>query len=276
MATFEITEGAPGQGKSLYTAKKTLDILKRNEKWHNRQLKEWKLKHDAWIKTSEQAYKMEGIAGFDYMQWLEQHPEPVIPPHREVWSNLKFSEKFEKEWEGYIKYWVDSSMLVKLHDVDIIWDEIATELDSRNFANLSIEMKRFLSQYRKRGIDIYANTQDFSMIDARARLMISGVRTLTKVIGSRDISTTKPPPKTIWGIVIIREVENYRETEPDKKKYSILFDLLFIDREKVEIYDTRQDIALGEPAPLKHLVRHCEFYGTAGHSCANHTVIQHM
>jgi hypothetical protein len=28
MATFEITEGAPGQGKSLYTAKKALDILK--------------------------------------------------------------------------------------------------------------------------------------------------------------------------------------------------------------------------------------------------------
>lgn len=223
MATFEITEGAPGQGKSLYTARTTRRILQRNRKW-----------------------------------------EQKGNPRRLVWSNLKFSEAFEKEFDGYIKYWSDSSQLVKLRDCDIIWDEIATELDSRNWPNLSIEMKRFLSQYRKRGIDIYANTQDFSMIDARARLMISDVRTLTKILGSRDISTTKPAPKRIWGLVLIRDVENYREIDPEKKKYSILFSLMFITRELVSIYDTRQDIALGEPPPLRHEVRYCEHHNKAG------------
>jgi hypothetical protein len=274
MATFEITEGAPGQGKSLYTAKKALDILKRNKKWHEKQKKEWEGKHSAWESTMLRVQKT--MPQDKWAQWHENNPEPILPPHREIWSNLKFSEQFEKEWDGFIKYWVDSTVLITLHDVDIIWDEIATELDSRNFANLSIEMKRFLSQYRKRGIDIYANTQDFSMIDARARLMISGVRTLTKIMGSRDISTTKPKPKHIWGIVVIREVENYRETDPEKKKYSILFDLLFIDKEKIDIYDTRQDIPLGEAAPLKHIVRHCEYFGMLGHKCENHQVIQHM
>lgn len=223
MATFEITEGPPGQGKSVYTARTTRRLLIRNRKW-----------------------------------------EEQGNPRRLVWSNLKFSDEFEKEFSGYIKYWTDSSQLVKLRDCDIIWDEIATELDSRNWTNLSIEMKRFLSQYRKRGIDIYGNTQDFSMVDQRARLMISNVRTLSKIIGSRDISTTKPVPKYIWGLVMIRDVINFKETEPEKKKYEILPSFMLLTRDLVSIYDTRQDIALGKPPPLRHEVRFCEHHTEAG------------
>lgn len=223
MAIFEITEGAPGQGKSLYTARTARRLILRNI--------DWELKGN---------------------------------PRRILWSNLKFSNEFEKEFEGYISYWTDSSQLVKLHDCDIIWDEIATELDARNWTNLSIEMKRFLSQYRKRGIDIYANTQDFSMIDQRARLMISNVRTLTKIIGSRDISTTKPNPKYIWGFILIRDVINYKVTEPEKKKYEIIPSFMFITRELISIYDTRQDIALGKPPPLRHEIRYCEHHKDVG------------
>ncbi len=180
---------------------------------------------------------------------------------REIWSNIRFSDEFEREGEGYINYWADTQQVVKLRDVDLIWDEIATELDSRNYVNLSIELKRFLSQYRKRGIDIYANTQDFSMIDRRARLMVSQVSTLTKIFGSRDISTTKPDPKHIFGFVIIRQVINYMEDEPEKKKYEWIPSFMWIDRELISIYDTRQDIALGNPPPLKHEIRVCEIHG---------------
>lgn len=238
MATFEITEGAPGNGKSLYTARTAKRLFQRNLKWY--------------LKGN---------------------------PIRYIWSNLKFSEEFEKfasveilendtkKIECFIKYWSDSSTLVKLHDCDIIWDEIATELDSRNWINLSIEMKRFLSQYRKRGIDIFGNTQDFSMVDQRARLMISNVRTLTKIMGSRDISTTKPAPKYIWGLVLIRDVVNFREVDPEKKKYEILPSFMLIERELVNIYDTRQDIALGKPPPLRHEVRVCELHHKHGGNC---------
>jgi len=223
MAIFEITEGPPGQGKSLYTARTTRKLILRNRSW-----------------------------------------ETKGNPRRLIFSNLKFSESFEKEFDGYIRYWSDSSELVKLRDCDIIWDEIATELDARNWPNLSIEMKRFLSQYRKRGIDIYGNTQDFSMVDQRARLMISNVRTLTKILGSRDISTTKPNPKLIWGLVLIRDVVNYREIDPEKKKYDILPSFLIIEKSLVEIYDTRQDIPLGKPPPLRHEIRFCEHHKDVG------------
>lgn len=237
MATFEITEGAPGQGKSLYTARLAEILIRRNIKWHE--------------------------AGNN---------------KRLVASNIKFSEEFEKRYEGYITYWISTSEIVNMYDCDIIWDEIATELDSRNWTNLSDELKRFLSQYRKRGVDIYANTQDFSMVDMRARLMITHVRTLSKIIGSRDISTTKPNPKHIWGLIMIRDVQNYKETDPEKKKYGLIPSFMMITRELVSIYDTRQDIKQGELPRLKHTIRYCEHYGEIDpvtgkkHECQFHKV----
>lgn len=228
MATFEITEGAPGQGKSLYTAKKTEEILHRNKKW----------------------FKITGIK-------------------RRIGSNLKFSAEFESRAEGYLFYWTDPDELTKMRDVDIIWDEIATELDARNWINLSVELKRFLSQYRKRGLDIYANTQDFSMIDARARLMISKVQSLTKIVGSRDISTTKPNPKFLWGVIMCRGVTNFKETDPEKKKYEFIPSFFLIEKHLVSLYDTTQDIPAGKPARLKHTEVFCEYHDSADplHTC---------
>lgn len=223
MATFEITEGPPGQGKSLDAAQKTLWLCKRNAKWE----------------------KKSGI-------------------RRLIYSNIKFSENFEKSWGHFIKYWTSTDELVKLRDVDIIWDEIATELDARNWPNLSVEMKRFLSQYRKRGCDIFANTQDFSMIDQRARLMISKVTTLKKLAGSRDISTTKPNPKFIWGLIMKREVLNFRETDPEKKKYALVPSFFFIEKALIELYDTTQDIPVGKAPALRHTTVYCQHHKSQG------------
>lgn len=219
MATFEIIEGAPGQGKSLYTARLAKKLLERNKKW----------------------WQQSGIV-------------------RKIFSNIKFAPVFEKEAQQFLEYWTTPDELCKLRDVDVLWDEIATELDARNFANLSEELKRFLSQYRKRGVDIYANTQDFSMVDARARLMVTRVATLAKMIGSPDPSPTKPPVRRIWGLIAVREVENYKASDPQKKEYGMIPSFFFIDREDVEIYDTRQDINSGK-LPVRKLrkeVQVCE------------------
>jgi len=218
MATFEIIEGRPGQGKSLYTARLAKKLLSRNKSW----------------------YKKSGIL------------RPIV-------SNLKFTELFEKQNEGFVKYWVNVDEICEIRDADLIWDEIATELDSRNYTNLSEELKRFLSQYRKRGVDIYANTQDFSMIDVRARLMVTRVATLSKMFGSRDPSPTKPPVKRIYGMVFVRDVINFKATDQDKKKYRLIPDIFFIDREDVEIYDTRQDILSGI-LPEKRLRKEVAIY----------------
>lgn len=214
--TFLVIEGAPGQGKSLYTAKLARMLLERNKRWYE-----------------------------------------LGNPMRRVMSNLKFSPAIESEFSEFLGYWTNTEEICKLRDCDILWDEIATELDSRNWAGLSSELKRFLSQYRKRGVDIYGNTQDFSMVDQRARLMITGVRTLSKVLGSSDPSATKPKIKRIWGIIMIRDVENFREVSPEKKIYGWLPSFFWIDRSLIEMYDTTQDILTGKAPALKHETRVC-------------------
>jgi len=221
MATFEIIEGKPGQGKSLYTARLARKLLKRNKKY----------------------FKKSGVV-------------------RKIYSNIKFAEKFEQEASGFLAYWSSTEEIVNLKDCDLLWDEIATELDSRSFASLSEALKRFLSQYRKRGVDIYANTQDFSMIDMRARLMVTRVASLWKIVGSGDPSPTKPKIKYIWGLVICSEVQEILTDSPHKKKYSIFgHSFFFIDREDIEIYDTRQDIPLSPPLPIKKVHTEIQFVG---------------
>lgn len=217
MAVFEVVEGPPGQGKSLYTARTARWLLKRNKKIFAR-----------------------------------------IGVKRKIASNIRFSDAFEKEAGDFLMYWADSAELVKLRDVDVLWDEIATDLDSRNWLNLSNDLKIMLSQYRKRGMDIYANTQDFSMVDARARLMITGVKRLTKILGSGDPSATKPVIKTIWGLVLVRKITNWKETDLDKKKYELIPSFFMIDRRDVELYDTTQDIIQSAYPAFKHVVRYCD------------------
>jgi len=261
MARFEVIEGAPGQGKSLYTARKVSQLLGRNKKWFERQLIAYDRALKAWEYARDTIWKK--MNSYETSEEFEARvPRPQLPTKRLVASNMKFSEDFETVHKDWIVYWSDMQQLVKLRDCDVIWDEIATELDARNWPLLSSETKRFLSQYRKRGIDIYANTQDFSMVDARARLMITSVKTLNKILGSPDLSTTKPAPKVIWGLVLIRGIMNFRETNPEKKRYSFAdFGFMLIEKELVAIYDTRQDIVLGLPPPLRHEVRFCELHG---------------
>lgn len=237
MAVFEVVEGPPGQGKSVYTARKARFLLRRNKKIFDR-----------------------------------------LHKKRRVASNQKFSELFEAEHglctcpphamcvcEGWIIYWQRQDDLVLLRDVDVIWDECANILESRNWQNLSPDMLVLLSQYRKRGIDFYCNTQDFSMVDARARIMITSVKTLNKVLGSPDISTTKPPPKVIWGFIWVRSVLNWKETNPEKKKYSLvdLLSWIIIERELTDIFNTRQEIPRPPALPYKHEVRVCELHGAS-------------
>lgn len=189
----------------------------------------------------------------------ELSDKPIPPERRRIVSNIKFSPEFEEEWEGWILYWSRLDELHEIRHADVIWDEIATELDARNWPNLAPETMRMLSQYRKRGLDIYANTQDFSMVDVRARLMITSVMTLKKLLGSPDPSATKPKIESVWGIILVRGVQNWKETDAEKKRYSIFdFSFFFISKSLVDMYDTTQDIKHGGYPKFRHIERQCE------------------
>lgn len=177
---------------------------------------------------------------------------------RKVCSNIKFSPEVEEYFKEHIAYWEDPFDLIKERHVDVIWDEIATYLDSTQWANVPLELKRWLQQHRKFGIDIYGNTQDFAMVDISMRRMTEQLFYMRKLIGSADKSATRPEIKRIWGIIMVRELDPQAYKEESKQNKGVgLPRFIWISKTLIEVFDTGQEIQMGKYPPLKHIEREC-------------------
>jgi len=218
-----IYAGLESSGKSLRLAKVVVDLAHRNAKWKEK-------------------------SGID---------RPIV-------SNLIFSESFTtyctEELGITIKYWNNLDELIKLENADIIIDEVGTYFDSRLWSDLSLDVRRWLTQGAKTGIEIYGSAQDFAQVDLAFRRLVNNLYQITKLVGSRRPSATKPPVTKIWGICSMREL-NPREYKEDKKSFdktSMFPSFFFIERKYCEIFDTTQKIIRSRPQPYKHIDRECE------------------
>lgn len=185
---------------------------------------------------------------------------------RKVFLNLKMSEAVEQEFSEYIVYWSDLRELTPLRDVDVVIDEVATYFDARLWETLSLEMRRWLSQHRKFGIEIYGTTQDFAQVDKAFRRLSSNLLYLTKLMGSGDISPTKPLPKYIWGVTLVRELDPTVYDE-QKSKFGAtgIPRFMLITRSRTNIFNTRAEVSMSQALPLKHIDRVCERGSCAFH-----------
>lgn len=219
--------GLESAGKSLKLAMKCADLVDRNAKW----------------------YQQSGI-------------------QRSIWSNLKFSTEFEMHAESMgvpIQYWSNLDELIKLKDVDIIIDEIGTYFDARLWSDLSLDVRRWIAQGAKSGIEIYGSAQDFAQVDKAFRRLVNHVYEISKLLGSRRPSPTKPPVKRIWGICLSYELDPRAYAEDDKKYLSPIPDWFFIQRRYCGIFDTTQRIAESKPQSFKHIERTCDKPGCQYH-----------
>lgn len=221
-----IYSGLESSGKSLKLAMMVVDIAYRNSKWRE--------------KT--------GIV-------------------RPIASNLRFSDKFHQfvteELMIPISYWQNLEELEKLEQCDVIIDEVGNYFDSRMWTDLSLDVRRWLTQGAKSGIEIYGSAQDFAQIDKAFRRLVNHLFHITKLVGSRRPSNTKPPVKTIWGICSIKELDPMGYEE-DKSKFApktLIPSFFMIRREYCEIFDTTQKIIRSKPYPYKHIERECEIPG---------------
>jgi len=232
-----IFTGLPGSGKSYKLGKTCVEVLYRNKKRYEKDLDYYWNPDKAKLATKE-------------------------PIKRVMWTNLKFGPDVEAEFKGYFKYWTELKQLTPLRDVDIVIDEVGTYFDSRLWETLSLEMRRFLSQHRKFGIDIYGTAQDFAQVDKAFRRLTSDLLYLTKIAGSRDISATRPPPRFIWGVSLVRELDPTVYDE-QKSKFATggLPKFMMITRRGTEIFDTRAEVKLSSALPLKHIDKECEKEG---------------
>jgi len=178
---------------------------------------------------------------------------------RFVYSNMRVDKAIEDFFHGFIEYWVDPMQVVKLRDVDIFWDEIGSHLDSARWADTPAEMKRWLQQHRKFGIEIYATAQDFAQIDIAAKRVVSDLFYLTKVAGSQDPSPTKPKIKYIWGLICAYRLD---PATYDEKKSKMIFTSFprfsLLTRQGINVFDTRQEIKGTQYPALHHIQQVCE------------------
>lgn len=238
--------GLPGSGKSLKLADTLVEILYRNRKQYLKRLKLWE-------------ENPEDPVFFDEVLQIQ-----VAPVRRILWSNLKFTQMVEEEFmtpdDQYVKYWTDLRQLTPLRDVDIAIDEIATYFDARLWETLSLEMRRFLAQHRKFGVEIYGTAQDFAQTDKAFRRLTSHLFLLRKLIGSGDISPTRPKPRWIWGIVVVRELDptTYDEQSSKFANQGVFPTFMFITRKATEIFHTRAEVRMSEALPRRHIEHVCE------------------
>lgn len=215
--------GLPGAGKSLKLARTIVEVLYRNKAWYESPKNKGKIK-------------------------------------RMLYTNLKLSPAVMEEFAGFIEEWTDTLQLTKVRNCDVVWDELATAMDATQWQNMSLELKRWLQQHRKFGIEIYGTSQDFAQVDKSFRRLVSDLVYITKLIGSRDKSTTMPDVKYIWGLCMVRSLDPVRYDE-EKSKFEGAGDLpsfMWISRKDIEIYDTTAEVKAGAYPPLRHIERTCE------------------
>jgi len=185
---------------------------------------------------------------------------------RVLYTNLKLAPEVEQEFGWQIKYWTDLRQLTPLRDADVLIDEVATYFDARLWETLSLEMRRWLAQHRKFGIEIYGTSQDFAQVDKAFRRLTSNLLYLRKLIGTRDVSPTRPAPKWIFVISLVMELDPTTYDEQKSKFASEGFpSFLVITKEDVKIFDTRAEVALSHALPLKHIDRVCELPNCSFH-----------
>lgn len=157
---------------------------------------------------------------------------------RILYSNLKFSEEIEKEFNGFIKYWKDLPDILGIEGADIIWDEISTYFSAEKRAPLSFEVNKWLRQGAKRGVSIYGSAQEFHDIHVQFRRRVFQCDHVSKVAGSRRAGLNFPPVKQIWGLCWTRnlKINPYNELIPE---YSDNFGKPFlITKKRCSIFNT--------------------------------------
>jgi len=177
---------------------------------------------------------------------------------RPVYTNLRLNEQLEEKYKTYLRFWTQPLQLIEVQDADIFIDEIARYFDSAMWKETPLSIKAWLQQHRKIGVEIYGNAQDFSQVDISFRRMTSDLYYLVKVVSSRDPSPTRPPVKFVWGLSVVYTISPVDYKEDQKENKTSFNSIMFINRERVEVFDTRQRIEAGNFPPYQHILRHCE------------------
>jgi hypothetical protein len=214
--------GLESGGKSLFMLRESVANIRRNAYW----------------------YKLTGVK------------RPIV-------GNLAWSPAYyalaKKHGIEIIK-WNHISELPYLTECDLYIDELQTYFDSRNFADLPLDVRLWLSQSTKMGVQIVGATQDFGMCDKSLRRLCNQVFYVQKILGSRRPMRTSPKVKRVWGIFFRWELDprSFDGEQIEMKTTSWLPALTRLKKSDVKLFNTQERVALSDPPPLQKVVRVCK------------------
>lgn len=194
---------------------------------------------------------------------------------RSIATNLEFSPEFtrycQEDLQIPVILWENLDDLIKLDNCDVFIDEVGNYFDSRMWADLSLDVRRWLTQGAKSGLELYGSAQDFAQVDKSFRRLVNHLFHITKLVGSRRPSATQPPVNRIWGVCSIRELDaqNYSEEKKAFDKTDLIPSFFLLTREYCELFDTSQKIRRSRPPLLKHIDRQCELPTCVFHKVAH-------
>jgi len=213
--------GFESGGKSLLMARESYQNLFRNARW----------------------LKITGI------------PRPIV-------GNLPWSKEFHALADKLgipILPFKHISQLPTLSECDLYLDELGTYFDSRLFADLPLDVRLWLGQAEKMGVQMVGTAQDFGQVDKSFRRLCKEVFEVKKIVGSRRPMKTAPPVNWIWGVLLVWELEprSFQGEQVDMKTLGLPSPFL-IRKKWIRLFDTSARIALSDPAPLMHVERKCQ------------------
>jgi len=181
---------------------------------------------------------------------------------RPIVSNIAFSEAFMTSARKLgipVHIWRDLDDLILWKNCDVFIDEIGTYFDARNWTNLSLDVRRWVQQGAKAGIELYGAAQDFAQIDIAFRRLTNEVHQISKLLGSPRPSNTRPPVRFIWGLCVSWELDakSYKSTEAEMKLAWIFPGWFFIRKHFCDLFDTTQFLEKSAPPLFKHYERSC-------------------
>jgi len=208
--------GIESSGKSLLLARKALELVERNSAWFD--------------KTNIK---------------------------RPILTNLLFSQDFENYATSRnvpIKYWTNLEDIIYETECDVFIDELVKFFDSRQWLNLSLDSKHWLTQGAKTGIHVYATSQDFSQVEKQFRLLCSQVFVVTKIIGSPRPMKSAPSVNFVWGLCSVRRVDpkSFNGDSTTMKSLDFIPSFFFISKDDTSIFNTNAKVIPTNP-PVKRL-----------------------
>jgi len=179
---------------------------------------------------------------------------------RQIVSNMHFTGKFMERAQKNgipIVYWQDLDELVLLEGCDVFIDEVGNYFDARGWEGLSLDIRRWLTQGAKNGIEIYGSAQDFAQVDKSFRRLTNKLYYVSKLVGSRRPAKFKPPRSGVWGMCLVHKLDPQAYDEEEFRPLSVFPSFFLIRRKFTDIFDTNQKIVRSKPPYLKKIVRVC-------------------